>query len=1803
MPPSKKSLDQEKLFDQWFISLRDNLAPQYAPGNLVRDRPYEELARQERVIRNEYQDRCLLELVQNGYDAHPEHGSEGEVQIHFRPGNVDHPDDHGSLYVANRGSGFTQDNLEGVLSLGMSSKSPGQGIGNKGLGFRSVLQICDAPLIYSQISSSLSHNKFRGFCFRFATETDFRKRFPDHEHLPFEKLPQFRAPVALSDQDTIIRGFAVLGFATVIELPLTSKMAATSVTRQIESITASDVPMHIFLPRISTLRLTIGDTPEADPEPSIFTRKLTGSNDFGLVTLQDGSSYLWGYARIPEAGMKAAIEDAIKANTMDEYWRAWEGDGEVSIAVPLGSTPAEPRLFTYLPLGAGAKTPFHGLLHGSFFPNVSRTSLSLPNALNEMLLPHSARLAARMLRDLTKTEGACTDVQALPQNTRAQAAIDLLCWHAIDGAEDLFQVLQQELVTLFNCESWRDAPVIPTSLRTSNGRLTLHFSPLTKTRKWAHGIGPFALAKTLEIAPTLGFLPLWSDLGDREQRLLKTLTSEDFSGLNLSEGERAEIVVMTAKALSVEKPGIDIRSAYYLELSDFMEEELETLAGRPVLLAADGTVMNANSQGEKSSPRRVARATFSPPNQEKDDDNQVRDQVPAGLRTRFDLLDPDLDWHNELADVRRLLEDSKLVSVYDSREVLRHLALLQRTGSKKIQLAALQFAFIIWKRLKKTGSGLDLATFPFRTPCVSGTYHRATECFFSRHWSKDKLGKLVEMLIDEVGELSPNINALADFRIASPGTAPFDDTATDDWHDFLRALGVHSGLWPQRRGNTRAKQNKDQISSLSLDSSHNLSEALLENWRGLVNEHPPNLFFRDSYLFAKGIWCLPGQVSHADFSSRAKDIYAELVLAGSPNWPEGVWETEIKLSEKNQTWTFPSPTASFVRTANWVVLEDLAGIRVEENPSVIWLDQSDEQGMPRLPEVLSIPLKRHLKGMDEETKLRLVNHAGFRTYNEPDSLGAQLHYLSWGLEMAEEYGQSSMAASLSKAYLNSWENLADNLEKIGDPLNWDHGLVYIRNGEKRATRDLSEDSGVPIHLVEPQERLIGQVLKTLGTPILDVPQNRAEVILRFLEQAHPGQFDRPTIAQFELNADDRPIGESNTRHLAELVPGFDILVAAALQKLDPMVANTLPQDLSKVIARLSPIRVQTAKNMTIKSVEQDICFNKEGAVYRLEDDAGMPVILVLTKRPDSGLTLLRESLEQICQEIKLPSLEPWLWRLVDHFQHPDNSDLLRDTPTLEECARIMRLDERAVILAQGSLVNGLEMALPWLRALVWMAGHDLQEKLDDLPSTLDEISLKEIVAPVAKALKLEPFTIQDAARNEGTADRFRTRLSLEFVAFNNALEATGGDLIDLSEDHQLELNSFIKAHDAIIKNSLRHAALDVLKKMLPCPAYLEDCAQMSSITTDPSWERLYGRLPKEAMSCHVDNWLAKHGAPPLGKATSMPSLADIRQNNAKALTKVASEAPALIKAWGLKFGKAVPALWKSPTITDDLRMRLEAEGVFPCLSLDTQDVILWCHVLGFWPTDMATSLSPEDHNLNESDLETEQQKSIQMKQEKARNARLVPFAETDLDPEDTLPEDLLTLVRNVLPGSILKMSIHRKQNLDKYGQDPNSDHPRKGTGSNNATSGRMPEAKSQLIGMIGEIIVYHWLVEHYPDQDIQSAWKSGIGHEVLQYGTANDGLGYDFEVQEKQKRLQIEVKTSLGGRGAFHFTESEMRAAQRAAKRTSGVDYRIVYVTGIEDMETLCIDVLPNPLSADGADRYRILGKGMRLKPNFAAFT
>ena len=71
-------------------------------------------------------------------------------------------------------------------------------------------------------------------------------------------------------------------------------------------------------------------------------------------------------------------------------------------------------------------------------------------------------------------------------------------------------------------------------------------------------------------------------------------------------------------------------------------------------------------------------------------------------------------------------------------------------------------------------------------------------------------------------------------------------------------------------------------------------------------------------------------------------------------------------------------------------------------------------------------------------------------------------------------------------------------------------------------------------------------------------------------------------------------------------------------------------------------------------------------------------------------------------------------------------------------------------------------------------------------------------------------------------------------------------------------------------------------------------------------------------------------------------------------------------------------------------------------------------------------------------------------------------------------------------------------------------------------------------------------------------------------------------------------KASLEDPQSFEMGESEVAAARVAAISRSGVQYKIAYVSHVSDLSKTAIEMIPNPMSEEGARVLELRGEGIR---------
>ena len=320
----------------------------------------------ESIISTDYDGRTIIELLQNAHDAHPKERSDGVILIDLRE---EEDADHGVLYVANAGNAIRDKNFDSLCRLGMSTKRPDEGIGNKGVGFKSVIQLCDSPEVYSVTDPESA--TFDGYCFRFALPSDFDEiaatYCPEVEGVRRRTAGErggSEGPDCAREVPAHVKALRRDRFVTVIRLVMRSAEAQRRALEQIKGLLDVDVPPHLFLSRVK--RTSVGYVVDGDEGGTTLSRRVTrrearGGIRMEEVRLQDGEVFRVLQRRVPESMMQAAISESIDAGRLARAWASWRGDAIVSVALPVGAPLAQGRLYTFLPMGKDATAPLAGL--------------------------------------------------------------------------------------------------------------------------------------------------------------------------------------------------------------------------------------------------------------------------------------------------------------------------------------------------------------------------------------------------------------------------------------------------------------------------------------------------------------------------------------------------------------------------------------------------------------------------------------------------------------------------------------------------------------------------------------------------------------------------------------------------------------------------------------------------------------------------------------------------------------------------------------------------------------------------------------------------------------------------------------------------------------------------------------------------------------------------------------------------------------------------------------------------------------------------------------------------------------------------------------------------------------------------------------------------------------------------------------------------------------------------------------------------------------------------------------------------
>ncbi|MET3482773.1 DUF3883 domain-containing protein [Methylobacterium sp. 1973] len=1780
----------------------------------------------------DYHGRFLIELVQNANDVHERGRRDGRIEVTL----VEDEGDFGTLYVANSGKPFAHNNVVALSRIGMSTKPPGESIGNKGLGFRSVSHVCDAPEIYSQASDAIGASGFEGFCFTFARAEDLSSRIDNSTVLAFAQsdLPMFFLPIALGTQPATVSDYAARGFSSVIRLPLRDADSLQTAQDEVAALDDASAPLLLFLDRLQKLdakvRNRAGEVSTAFTlerhEEAIASAPVSAS----IVTLS-GVQWLLIRDQAPEALMRRAVDDGVKAKQLHSSWKAWSGAGEVGLAVSLDHEISSPRLYTFLPMGEGARAPFQGHLHGSFFPSSNRKALDAGVALNRLLLTQAVTLAAASVRWLTDRDAGRSHL-ALTLNARAKASVDLLVWanpSSLTAAKtpgerlDLAALSATEIGRLGK-EDFGSAPVIPCAV-TLGGLLAVGWRPAKEIRASFEASATFDLSTVAKhgaaISPPIA--PLLPELKPNRINRLTAFLRQYAPNLfrdRLAPIECARIAAKVASTLRAgRRPATTQWTAFYRDLPSFMKEGPEMLAGLPVILCDDGTVRAGRAavqtDGELPRVRRRRRkgeqvepSLFFPPATRPASENAEIPlellRVPTPLAAHFAFAANTLPWHGELRAAREFLERGQ-VSAYDGETVLSRISQVVNAGaSVEEALAGLRWAFAIWRRAQATRPIKIDASYRLLVPTTDGMIH-ATDAVFSETWPEELLGRRLNALFSAA---PPDVADFAAYRkrlLAPTSHRAFKGQAAL-WAEFLRGLGVGIGLRAldlPMMPLTRA----DEVTGFGFAKKLGLSESAVDDWKRDVStfaKRSLSLAYSTNYKFVNSLWYLPGQSDHQCFSDDCREIYAGLVIEWLAGAGEELLRGELRhehFSSDQYLWS--TPAGAFIRSSAWLPADDPSSegpVRRFYRPADVWVSGAANDRFPFYLRQVAVSIGKIIDRRQPDSLSKLRTFGRLRVLNDRATAIDQARFL------ASQYAAGTVRPhyepQLTNLYNATWKLIADKHaaepHATGKAAN-DMPILVRRRADLAVAIPGKETA--PLYVRDSDDDLSPSLVASIDGLLLDIKGVDRTRVGSAAEALFGKKVSRLSAMRYDVKIDNVALGDIETSEtVLDQCPWLRIMLAVAMEGLRGTDAGQLPADRGLVLGRMSDVALVAAEDVSFEINDQRITAAGDRPAYVFRR-SGQPTLVVTRVGDLLTWNALQLCLPGICEAIDLPPVANGMRLLAHELAAAGEKvdELHLDEDVISRLGRTLQLDDGSVASVQHLVGERVDLRMPWIRAAIhYGSGAEALNDCDRLEAEhgADPDRLLAELMPLIRAAWKDPDALLKACRQAQSAAQFREILELDFARFNESLVATGSEPLTYPAVHSSQLLNHIVEHEMSILVALRNAAAPALETFVPAPEYAQRRDGLRSMKPDPAWLTLYHFVPEAVLAEHVAQRLESLGASAIGSNPhALPNLADVRTANLAAISRFATAATPVVRACWRGSASSIPDYWREAKAAElHIRSELDAAGAVDFRAMDESALITWCVKLGLWPDGMDPTLDREALGIGAAAIDAAAKEAQREAEERAAKARSVWVNDRNVDPEHAdwtaISAEIAARLSKQIKAARLTTQTELAAFEKRTPKTPTNRHPRGVPPGEDRT----PQAKKDMIGRLGELVVYHWLKDRFRNQDIDKAWVSRFG--ALQKGKAwSDDIGYDFELKHDRRTWLIEVKASQGDRCQFEMGESEVRAAREAARPRSGQRYVVIYVANPATSNTTRIDILPNPMSDEADGVLRLLGEGVRF--------
>ena len=1319
---------------------------------------YESLRNLNEVIGTEYGDRVLYELIQNAHDAHRA-DDQGRIAVRL----VVRSESDGTLYVANGGDGFRRKDVDAIVNLATTAKEIGEGIGNKGLGFRSVGTLTDDVRIFSREGRSESA-RFDGYCFRFATVDEIEDLLREDDideataRAVAATVPRYLVPLPLAEEPDDVMSFARRGYASTIVVSLRTVEAIDLATRQVQALADLDVPLLLFLDRIAAFRIDM-ETADGPVHRRRLSRRQKAMGDVpGMagcrmleVRVGEDRRFLVVQREVDKALVRDAVEHSVPRAPQIQRWLDWKGQPTVSVAVGLSpGAVAAGRLYNFLPMGDAAGAPLLGHLDAPFFAEIDRRDADFDLPLNATLLKAAAEACAHAALYLSRQPGA-----QIPQ----RAVFDLVAWtgkHAgkLDTALDGMG------------SSLRDAPIVPTIAAVDGARWT----SLSTASIWP--AGTFSLMKGLEVSKRTGARLVSAELDRPRLNRLRAMAQRQYLDLSPSAPRLAEWSTRFARSLADQNAAARTWIRFYEDVKrvfDAAGKKLDGLAGKAIFLDRSKKLRPAGSSDAASGRGVFVRGEASKR-------RRVKDGVPlppATLTKRYRFLDEKIVIR---LDTLNGFIKAGLVRKYDPLEALAGLGTALGTkANDNRRREALTWAFSVWRT---AGAGIEdaLRSARLRVPTFSG-WRMATRAAFSSSWTQ--VGVTLENFLVEASDTSPDCRRARDALLVDFAEWPASRGGTKrEWVTFLTLLGVADGLRPVVG---RVQEGGQGWNWKYLVDTGDVKEALDRDWcreASLVSfRHPYTEYRRHGEA-----WRLPGQIEHGALSETTKETFHELAFRHLEAYTAKCLTFTVGRFERAQRdWNsriLPTPLATFLRSKAWIA----AGTYHEpgfRKASECWASRTRQGRPPRFLERVSDTVAGLVEGSEELADLVFGDALGLRDWHSPDTAPERLRALAVVAPALATHDRRDFR----NGYRRAWLDLSNTDAALP------RGLDLAVNRDGRLETLCGNAETPPTVIVTENARAFeARILSSAGHALLDIGEASGEKTAERLaatDRFAPRQLDGIGV---RLLVDGEPFAPRTSDPL---------LTSLELEWLPEVVllgheilADRLERGILRVTVerRIRAIRVRRCQTITLVVDEKDAPPQDSMDYYGVEDP-DLPTLILSDRVPLAWPTLARDLSRTIARLIdpRLRFLEPLLLRLA----LGQDADTL-EAPGDEALTAALRCDSRTLQEHRAALQTDLGHVLHLLMPVVaCFADVALAERLkSDAERAGAAFDLLRWLRSRFPFPKPAPQQLLAACGQASDRAALRKELGLDYARFNRALLALGESPLS----NEAELRSVYEAY-------------------------------------------------------------------------------------------------------------------------------------------------------------------------------------------------------------------------------------------------------------------------------------------------------------------------------------------------------------------------------------------------------------------------